>query len=48
MDNKYQELKALAVQILEDDYQISNADELTNHQLKEIIKWLSVLVDGDK
>ena len=47
-ENSYssQEAKAIAVQALDEDYQISNADELTNGQLKDIIKLLSILVDG--
>ena len=45
--NSYQNLKAVAVQILDEDFGIENADELNNWQLKEIIKLLSILVDGE-
>ena len=47
IENEYQKLKAVAIQLLDEDFGISNADELTNFQLKEIIKLLSLLVDKE-
>ena len=42
----HEEHKVLVVQMLEDDFGIENADELTRFQIKEIITLLSFLEKG--